>query len=57
MSPNIHWKSLPGPQDIHRSELSNGITLLCRRNGASPSVVISGYLIAGSQFDPPEKLD
>ena len=55
MSPNIHWKSLPGPQDIHRSELSNGITLLCRRNGASPSVVISGYLIAGSQFDPPEK--
>lgn len=55
MSPHIHWKSLPGPQDIHRSELSNGITLLSRRNGASPSVVISGYLIAGSQFEPPEK--
>jgi len=55
MSPNIHWKSVPGPEDIHRSELSNGITLLCRRNGASPSVVISGYLSAGSQFEPPEK--
>jgi zinc protease len=49
-------KSLPGPDDIGRSELSNGITLLTRSNFNSPSVVISGYFNAGSIFDPAEKL-
>ncbi|MCS7010970.1 MAG: insulinase family protein, partial [Anaerolineales bacterium] len=48
--------SLPGPHDVLRTQLSNGITLLVRRNPASPSVVIGGYLEAGALFDPPEKL-
>ena len=50
------WKSLPGPEDITRVELSNGITVLTRSNFNSPSVYVSGYLGCGSLFDPPEKL-
>jgi zinc protease len=49
-------KSLPGPDDIGRTELPNGITLLTRSNFNSPSVVISGYFHAGSIFDPNDKL-
>ena len=48
--------SLPGADDIHRSVLSNGITILCRPNFSSPSVFISGYFPAGALFDPDEKL-
>jgi zinc protease len=48
--------ALPGPQDIHRSQLPNGVTILARPNLNSPSVVIHGYLEAGSLFDPSEKL-
>jgi zinc protease len=51
-----NWNTLPGPHDITRNVLPNGITLLSRSNFNSPSVVISGYLGAGSLFDPPEKL-
>lgn len=54
--PEVSWKSLPGPQDITRSVLPNGIILLTRSNFNSPSVVISGYLPSGSIFDPREKL-
>ena len=56
LNQTAHLKSLPGPEDITRVELPNGITLLARSNFASPSVVISGYLPGGSLFDPPEKL-
>jgi len=48
--------SLPGPDDITRTVLSNGITVLARPNFNSPSVVINGYLANGSLFDPGEKL-
>ncbi len=48
--------SLPGPEDIHRESLSNGITVLTRSNFNSPSVSISGYIQTGSLFDPDEKL-
>lgn len=48
--------SLPGPKDIHREVLPNGITVLTRSNFNSPSVVISGYFDAGALFDPDEKL-
>jgi zinc protease len=48
--------SLPGPEDIHRKVLSNGITVLCRANFNSPSVFINGYVDTGSLFDPDEKL-
>ena len=55
-TPIIAWNSLPGPEDITRVELPNGITILTRSNFESPSVVINGYLPSGSLFDPPEKL-
>ncbi len=48
--------SLPGADDIHRVELSNGIVVLARANFNSPSVVISGYLHAGGLLDPDDKL-
>ncbi len=54
MTSNVH--SLPGADDIHRVELSNGIVVLARANFNSPSVVISGYLPAGGLLDPDEKL-
>lgn len=48
--------ALPGPDDITRVQLPNGITVLARSNFNSPSVVISGYLDVGSLFDTDEKL-
>lgn len=48
--------SLPGPEDISRTVLPNGITVLVRTNLLTPSVVINGYLQAGSLFDPVELL-
>lgn len=49
-------QSLPGPDDISRIQLPNGIVILSRANVQSPSVVLSGYLGAGSVYDPPQKL-
>lgn len=49
-------RSLPGPENITRAVLPNGITVLARSNFNSPSVTISGYLLAGSVFDPDAKL-
>lgn len=49
-------QSLPGPDDISRIQLPNGIVILTRSNVQSPSVVLSGYLGAGSVYDPPQKL-
>ncbi len=48
--------SLPGPDDVFRSELANGIVLLARSNFNSPSVVVNGYLMAGSLYDEDQKL-
>jgi zinc protease len=48
--------SLPGPEDIYREVLSNGITILVRSNFNSPSVVVAGFFEAGALFDPDEKL-
>ncbi len=48
--------SLPGPDDIVRRELPNGIVVLYRPNMSSLSVVISGYLSAGAIFEPDDKL-
>ena len=50
------WNSLPGPENISRTVLPNGIVILSRSNFASPSVVVQGYLTSGSLFDPEEKL-
>ena len=51
----IH-SSIPGPQDIQRRMLSNGIVLLSRSNFNTSSVVISGYVTAGSQLEPLDRL-
>ena len=48
--------SLPGPQDIFRAELPNGITILARSSFDSPSISMGGYLPAGSVFENNEKL-
>jgi zinc protease len=40
--------SIPGPNDITRHELPNGIVVLVRKNQASPSVVVSGHLTVGA---------
>jgi zinc protease len=48
--------ALPGPNDIYREVLPNGITVLTRSNFNSPSVVISGYFSAGAILDTDEKL-
>ena len=54
-SNNPHATSIPGPDDIKRAVLSNGITVLARANFNSPSVVISGYLHAGSLSEEDSK--
>jgi len=55
-SPTITRQSLPGPEDITRVELPNGITIITRPNFSNPSIVLNGYISAGSIFDPEEKL-
>ena len=49
-------QALPGADDTLRLELPNGIVVLARPNFNSPSVVIGGYLSAGSLSDPADKL-
>ncbi len=51
---NAH--SLPGPENILRQVLPNGIVVLSRSNFNSPSIILTGYLPAGGIFDPAEKL-
>ncbi|MFN8412472.1 MAG: pitrilysin family protein [Anaerolineales bacterium] len=55
-SVKITKNSLPGPKDIFRATLPNGITVLGRSNFNSPSVSVSGYLPAGAIFESDEKL-
>lgn len=50
------WSNMPGPEDILRAELPNGMVVLARANFNSPSVVISGYLRGGGLQDPDDKL-
>jgi zinc protease len=40
--------SIPSPETITRAELPNGIVVLVRENPSSPSVILGGYLWAGS---------
>lgn len=48
--------AMPGPDDITREILPNGITILARSNFNSPTLSIQGYFPNGSLFDPDEKL-
>ena len=45
-------KSIPGPENILRKELGNGIILLARENLSSPTVVINASIPCGSYLDP-----
>ena len=51
---SAHTPTLPGPHDITRRELPNGVVVLVRENHHAPSVVVSGSLMAGSLFEAPE---
>jgi len=53
---SLKVNSLPGPDDITRVQLKNGITFLFRPNMNSMAVSIGGYVQAGSIYDPQEKL-
>jgi zinc protease len=53
--PDLDVGSLPGPDDISRQELANGIVVLARESFTSPSVVISGFVRAGSNQVAPEQ--
>ena len=48
--------SLPSSLDVTRTVLENGITVLVRTNMSSPSIMVNGYLPAGSLFDPENKI-
>ena len=48
--------SIPGPDDIRRVELDNGIVVLVRPNPDSLSVSLRGYLQVGGMLVPDEKL-
>jgi len=49
-------QSTPGPDDIIRQRLPNGMVVLSRANFNSQSIHISGVLPAGAIFDSDEKL-
>jgi len=53
---NLTKNSLPGPEDITRVQLSNGIIVLARSNFNSPSISVNGYLPAGAISESDEKL-
>jgi len=56
MTKHHRTPSLPGPEDIFRATLSNGIVLLARSNFNSLSVSMGGYLPAGAIFESDDKL-
>jgi zinc protease len=53
---SLNIKSLPGPHDVTRTELDNGLIIMVRPNFNTLSVSIAGYLQAGSIYDPEENL-
>lgn len=56
MNNNSLSHSLPGADDIHQRKLANGILVMARSNFSSPSVVVNGYLMAGSLFEGDDQL-
>lgn len=55
MGPGPTNSPMPSPETIIRTELPNGITVLVFENHSSPSVVLSGYLWAGSVSETPQQ--
>lgn len=54
-APAMDVSSFPGPDDITRVVLPNGIVVLARENFSSPAVVFTGSLQAGSLDEPSAK--
>lgn len=54
MTNNNRLNPIPGPDDITRRELPNGIVVLARENFTAQSVVVAGSLLAGAMLEPPE---
>lgn len=52
--PELDVSTLPGPNNVVRRELPNGIVVLLRENFSSPSVVIHGALRVGALFETRE---
>ena len=50
------FKNIPGPQNISRFKLPNGITALTFNNSSAQSVNIFGLLDNGARLDPADKL-
>ncbi len=55
LAPPNHTHALPGPDDITRVVLPNGVTVLARENFTSPSVVIDGIVRSGGLHEPDDK--
>src|SRR6185503_17896791 len=45
--------AVPRTAEARRFVLSNGLTLIVRRNAANPTIALQGLVKAGSIFDPP----
>jgi zinc protease len=52
---SLMLEAIPGPDDILRVELENGITVLARESYTSPAVVVDGILPGGAIWDPAGK--
>lgn len=51
--PRLDPRSLPGPHDVARWQMANGMVVLLRENHASPSVVVQGFLGSGAMEEDP----
>lgn len=47
--------AMPGPHDVTRVTLDNGMVVLIRENHAAPVVVVEGFLRAGSIHEPADR--
>ena len=52
---HIQQRAMPGPHDIARVVLDNGLTILVRENHAAPVAVLEGALPVGSIHAPARK--
>jgi zinc protease len=51
----LRTHAFPGPDDVLRKTLPNGVTILARENFNSPAVIVDGYLEVGSEDEAPEQ--
>ena len=52
MSPNNATFAYPGPENVTRTVLDNGLIVLVRENHSAPLAVLEGYLPTGNIHDP-----